>query len=143
MARVRIVLADDHSSVREMTLQQLEPEFEVVGAVEDGLALLEAVSRMKPDVCVVDISLPRVSGMQAAEQIKASGSKTRVVVLTVHEDQDFVRAALNRGVLGYVVKSRMASDLGPAIRAAMAGRLFVSPSCTFTLPGPHKVNPRV
>ena len=114
-------------------MRLLEPEFEVVGAVEDGLALLEAAARMKPDVCVLDISMPRVSGIEAATQLREREPGVKVVFLTVHEDPDFVRAALATDALGYVVKSRMASDLGPAIRASLAERLFVSPSCCFSM----------
>ena len=131
MARARILLADDHKDIREKVMQQLEPEFEVVGAVGDGNALLEAVSQMKPDVCVVDISMPIMSGIEAATRIKASGSGVKIIFLTVHEDPDFLQAALDAGAVGYVVKSRVASDLCPAIRGALAGRLFVSPCCVF------------
>jgi DNA-binding NarL/FixJ family response regulator len=131
MVRARILLADDHKDIREKVMQQLEPEFEVVGAVGDGNALLEAASQMKPDVCVVDISMPIMSGIEAATQMKGSGSSVKIIFLTVHEDPDFLQAALDAGALGYVVKSRVASDLCPAIRAALAGRLFVSPCCMF------------
>jgi DNA-binding NarL/FixJ family response regulator len=131
MGRARILLADDHKDIREKVMQQLDPEFEVVGAVEDGSALLSAASQMKPDVCVVDISMPIMSGIEAANQLRASGSTAKVVFLTVHEDPDFLEAALATGALAYVVKSRLATDLSPAIRAAMAGRLFVSPCRTF------------
>ena len=131
LTRIRILLAEDHKDMRERVVRLLEPEFEVVGTVEDGLALLEAAARMKPDVCVLDISMPRVSGIEAATQLREREPGVKVVFLTVHEDPDFVRAALATDALGYVVKSRMASDLGPAIREALAERLFVSPSCCF------------
>jgi DNA-binding NarL/FixJ family response regulator len=129
MVRARILLADDHKDVREKVMQQLDPEFEVVGAVEDGNALLKAASQMKPDVCVVDISMPIMSGIEAAIQMKASGLSVKIVFLTVHEDPDFLQAALDAGALGYVIKSRVVTDLCPAIRGALAGRLFVSPCC--------------
>lgn len=129
MARARILLADDHKEIREKVMQQLDPEFEVVGAVEDGNALMKAASRMKPDVCVVDISMPIMNGLEAVTEMKASGSTVKIVFLTVHEDPDFLKAALDAGASGYVVKSRVASDLSPAIRAALAGRLFISPCC--------------
>ena len=130
MVRARILLADDHKDIREKVMQQLDPEFEVVGAVEDGNALLKAASQMKPDVCVVDISMPIMSGIEAATQMKASGSRVKIVFLTVHEDPDFLQAALDAGALGYVIKSRVVTDLSPAIRAALADRLFVSPCRT-------------
>lgn len=134
MFRARILLADDHKDIREKVMQQLEPEFEVVGAVEDGNTLMEAASQMKPDVCVVDISMPIMSGIQAVTEMRASGSSVKIVFLTVHEDPDFLRAALEAGALGYVVKAHAASDLSPAIRAALAGRLFISACCPFPVP---------
>lgn len=130
VARARLLLADDHKHMREKVEQQLQPEFEVVGAVEDGNALLTAVAQMLPEVCVVDISMPIMGGIEAVNRMKASGVNVKVVFLTVHEDPDFLQAALDAGALGYVVKSRVATDLLPAIRAALAGRLFISPCCT-------------
>lgn len=138
MARARILLADDHKDIREKVMQELEPEFEVVGAVGDGNALLEAASQMKPDVCVVDISMPIMSGLEAATQIRASGSSGKIVFLTVHEDLDFLQAALDTGALGYVVKSRVATDLSPAIRAVLDNRLFISPCRTFSAKIEHR-----
>lgn len=131
MARARILLADDNKDIREKVMQQLDPEFEVVGTVEDGNALARAAGQMKPDVCVVDISMPIMSGIEAANQLRANGSAVKIIFLTVHEDPDFIEAALATGALGYVVKSRVATDLSPAIRAALAGRLFVSPCRAF------------
>lgn len=104
----------------------LEPEFEVVGAVGDGSALVEAASKTKPDVCVIDISMPIISGIEAATRLKASGSTAKIIFLTVHEDPDFVQAALETGALGYVLKSRMASDLRAAVKGVMGGQVFIS-----------------
>lgn len=132
MARARILLADDHKEIRDRAVRLLEPEFEVVGTVADGAALLEASSQMEPDVCVIDISMPEVNGIEAAIRLRESGSEAKIVFLTVNEDSDFVRAALKTGALGYVVKSRMASDLCAAIHGAISGHLFVSPSCIFS-----------
>ena len=126
--RARILLADDHKAMRERVIRLLQDEFEVVAAVEDGRALMEAELTMQPDVCVVDISMPGLCGLDAAAQLQARGSKTKVVVLTVYDDADFLEAALTSGALGYVVKSRMTSDLCMAIHEALAGRVFVSPS---------------
>jgi DNA-binding NarL/FixJ family response regulator len=131
VARTRILVADNHKNMRDSVLRLLEREFEVVGAVQDGRALIEADSKMKPDVCVVDISMPIIGGLEAVAQLKKNGSTSKIVFLTVDEDPDFVQAAIDVGALGYVVKSRMASDLNAAIRGAMAGRIFVSPSCIF------------
>lgn len=132
MARARILLADDHKEIRDRAVRLLEPEFEVVGTVADGNALLKASAQMKPDVCIIDISMPLLNGIEAAIRLRESGSKARIVFLTVNEDSDFVRAALRTGALGYVVKSRMARDLCAAIHGAISGHLFVSPSCIFS-----------
>ena len=128
MTRARILLADDHKEMRDRVVSLLQDEFDVVGAVEDGCALMEAELRIQPDVCVVDISMPGLCGLDVAAQLHARGSKTKVVVLTVYDDPDFLEAALTSGASGYVVKSRMTSDLCVAIHEALAGRLFISPS---------------
>ena len=127
LIRARILLADDHKEMRERVVSLLQEEFEVVGAVEDGRALLEAELKMQPDVCVVDISMPGICGLDAAAQLVARGSKTRIVVLTVYDDSDFLEAALTSGASAYVVKRRMTSDLCLAIHEVLAGRVFISP----------------
>ena len=132
MARARILLADDHKEIRDRAVRLLEPEFEVVGAVSDGNALVRVSAQLKPDVCIIDISMPYLNGIEAAIKLRENGSDARIVFLTVNEDSDFVRAALKTGALGYVVKSRMATDLCLAINGAIRGHLFVSPSCIFS-----------
>lgn len=128
MTRARIMLADDHKEMRDRVVSLLQDEFDVVGAFEDGCALMEAELKMQPDVCVVDISMPGLCGIDAAAQLRARGSKTKVVVLTVYDDVDFREAALKSGASAYVVKSRMTSDLCVAIHKALAGDLFISPA---------------
>lgn len=132
MARARILLADDHKEIRDRAVRLLEPEFEVVGAVSDGNALVRVYAQLKPDVCIIDISMPYLNGIEAAIKLRENGSEARIVFLTVNEDSDFVRAALKTGALGYVVKSRMATDLCLAINGAIRGDRFVSPSCIFS-----------
>ena len=131
MSRLRVLIADDHKAMRDKVVKHLENDFEVVGAVGDGNAVLEAEARMLPDVCVLDISMPKLSGIEAAGELTKRGSVSKIVFLTVHQDPDFLEAALETGSLGYVVKSRMALDLIPAINAAISGRLFISPTCSF------------
>lgn len=126
--RVRILLADDHPDMRDRVKRCLEHEFEVLDPVENGAALLEAAARLEPDVCLLDISMPILDGIETATQLRASGSATQIVFLTIHEDPDFVHAALKTGALGYVIKRRMVSDLRFAIKEALAGRKFISPS---------------
>jgi two-component system response regulator DesR len=128
LTRARILLADDHREMRDRVVSLLQDEFDVVGAVEDGGALLQAELGMQPDVCVLDISMPGICGLDAAAQLKARGSKTKIVVLTAYDDADFLEAALRIGASAYVVKNRMTSDLCLAIHEALAGRLFMSPS---------------
>jgi DNA-binding NarL/FixJ family response regulator len=125
--RVRVLLADDHADFLAVAVRLLEPEFEVVEKVCDGRASLEEAARLEPDILVLDITMPVINGIEAAQRLRASGAAVKVVFLSVHEDADYVRAAVAAGALGYVVKCRVASDLLPALRAASAGRAFFSP----------------
>ena len=126
MARVRILLADDHKEMRDRVVRVLENEFQMLDAVADGQALLEAACELKPDLCLVDISMPVLNGFEVAARLKKSGSKAKIVFLSIHEDLDFARAAYDAGASAYVVKRRLASDLSKAIRAALAGHTFTS-----------------
>jgi DNA-binding NarL/FixJ family response regulator len=126
--RSRVLLADDHPAMLALTAAVLAGEYLVVGSVGDGRALLAEAERLHPDVIVLDITMPRLDGIQAAAQLLRSSHPARLVFLTVHEDPDFARAALDAGALGYVLKARLASDLLPAVRAALADRRFISPT---------------
>ena len=111
MTRARILVAEDHTLMRDNVVRILKREFQVLDAVADGEALLEAAARLKPDVCVLDISMPEVSGIETATRLKQSGSTAKVIFLTIHDDFDFIGAALKTGADGYVFKTRMAIDL--------------------------------
>jgi DNA-binding NarL/FixJ family response regulator len=111
-----------------LTADALAGEYLVVGSVGDGRELLAEAERLHPDVIVLDITMPRLDGIEAARQLRRSQRPARLVFLTVHEDADYARAALDAGGLCYVVKTRLASDLLPAIRAALADRPFISPA---------------
>jgi DNA-binding NarL/FixJ family response regulator len=124
----RILLADDHKEIRDKVKRYLESDFNVLDAVEDGRALLDAAAKLDPDVCLLDISMPVLNGIEAAALLKESGSKAKIIFLSVHEDTDFLQAALKTGASGYVIKRLMASDLRRAITEALAGRIFVSSS---------------
>ena len=128
MARVRILMADDHKGMRDRVVRMLEREFEMLEPVKDGQELLEAASRLKPDVCLLDISMPIINGIEAAARLKDSGSKAKLIFLTIHEDMDFLVAAFKAGASGYVVKPRMASDLRAAVKDVLAGRTYISPT---------------
>ena len=106
----------------------MNPEFEIVGAVDNGQALVDAAKELNPDVLVVDISMPLLNGIDAVRQIRESGGKGRVIFLTVHDDPDIAHVCFDAGALGFVVKSRLASDLIPAIQLALADHIFVSPT---------------
>ena len=127
MTRARILVAEDHTLMRDNVVRILKREFKVLEAVADGEALLEAAARLKPDVCVLDISMPVVSGIETATRLKQSGLPSKVIFLTIHDDFDFIGAALKTGAEGYVFKARMALDLVPAVREVLAGRTFLSP----------------
>lgn len=130
MSRPRIMLADDQSSVTERVRALLQPDFDVVGIVSNGKDLLFESARLRPDVIVLDISMPELSGIEAAHELRCLGSMAKVVFLTVQTRVEFVRACLAEGALGYVVKSRLASDLIPAIEDALSGHSFISPSAS-------------
>ena len=128
MNRPRVLLADDHLMMREKVTRMLESEFDIIGAVTNGQALLDAAAVLDPDIVILDITMPGLPGIEAARRLREAGSHAKIVFLTVHEDPDFIREALATGALGYVVKPRLASDLLVAMREALEGRSFVSPS---------------
>jgi DNA-binding NarL/FixJ family response regulator len=128
LKQIRVLLADDNAVALALAERVLTSEFQVVKAVGDGQSLIDEAKRLDPDVLVLDISMPAVDGIEAARRLTEAGTRARIVFLTMHENQDYVRSALAAGGQGYVVKSRMASDLVIALKEALAGRLFISPS---------------
>ena len=91
-------------------------------------AVVEAASKLHPDVCLIDISMPILNGIEIAKRLRESGSSAKVIFLTIHEDPDFLRAALDSGARGYVVKRCLSSDLPTAVKEVLAGRTFISSS---------------
>lgn len=124
---VRVLLADDNPSMLQAARRILEPEFQVVGTVHDGQAVLEAADALRPDILILDISMGMLNGLEAARLLTRTMSKAKIVFLTVHQDQEFVEEAFSVGALGYVVKPRLGTDLLLAVREALMGRTFVSP----------------
>jgi DNA-binding NarL/FixJ family response regulator len=123
----KILLVDDHPAVLEQTIRLLPEGYELVEALESGSGLKEAVARHEPDLIVLDITLPGLSGIELASHLRRSGYSTKIVFLTVHCDADYAREAFAAGGNGFVVKARLASDLVPALQAVLAGNKFISP----------------
>jgi DNA-binding NarL/FixJ family response regulator len=132
--RPRVLLADDHTMLLDAFRRLLEPTCEVVGAVSDGRALLEAAPRLKPDVIVLDISMPLLNGMDACRQLQPRLPATKWVFLTVNEDPDVAVEAFRLGGLGYLLKSSAASELFLAIKKVMRGEPYITPLLTKGVP---------
>jgi DNA-binding NarL/FixJ family response regulator len=128
MNRPRILLADDHVLVAQALEHLLQAEFDVVGTVSDGRALLKAADELAPDVVVVDIGMPLLNGLDAGEQLKALHPKMKVVYLTQNREPRFAIEAFRRHASGYLLKDSAASELSTAIRDALRGRTYVSPA---------------
>jgi DNA-binding NarL/FixJ family response regulator len=126
MTGKRILLADDVLSVLHEVARLLQEKFEIVAMVSDGQAALESTLSLNPDLVVLDISMPGLSGIEVARELTKLGNSPKIVFLTVHEDADILAACLDAGGAGYVIKIMMEMDLIPAIDAALAGRKFVS-----------------
>jgi DNA-binding NarL/FixJ family response regulator len=126
MTRTRVLLADDLAQVLSASAALLKEQFEIVAMVTDGTSALERTLALSPDVVVLDISMPGMSGIEVARELKKRGNKARVVFLTVHEDSDILATCLAAGGLGYVVKVLMQTDLVAAMNDALADRPFVS-----------------
>ncbi len=127
MKRARVLLADDHKIVAAGLKGILEPEFELVGTVQDGRALLKAARELRPDVIVVDISMPLLNGIEAVRQLKKANDRAKVVFLTMHPDVTYASRAFEAGASGYVLKHSAPAELVAAIREALQGRTYVTP----------------
>lgn len=120
---VRVVIAEDHAVVREGTRQIVasDPRIEVVGEAEDGQAALDLVSEIRPDVLILDLHLPAVTGIEVARRLQAAGSPTRILVLSAYDDDDYVFAAMDAGASGYLLKTAHGEEVIDAIHAISAG----------------------
>ena len=121
-------LADDHEAMRERAAKLLGTECDIVGTATDGRETIGGVTKLKPDVLVLDITMHDLSGIEVARRLKENGVGLPIVFLTVHEDPEFAKEAIEIGALGYVIKPRMTSDLMVAVKEAHAGRSFISTS---------------
>jgi CheY-like chemotaxis protein len=123
--KARVVVADDHVRVLESVSSLIESDFTVVAAASDGQRALEASQRLDPDIVLLDITMPRLSGLQVARELKRTGSRARIVFLTMHPTDDYIEAALGAGAHGYVLKTRIQPDLVCALNHVLCGQVFM------------------
>jgi DNA-binding NarL/FixJ family response regulator len=128
--RPRVLIADDHTFVAEACGKLLEPEFEVVGIVADGQALLEVAPELKPDIVVLDVGMPLLNGLEAGKRVKSIVRTVKIVYLTMNNDLGIAAEAFRLGVSGYLLKTSAAAELPNAIREVLKGKLYVSPLIT-------------
>lgn len=126
MSRPRILLADDHQALTERVATLLGATYEIVGAVSDGQELVKEAIRLQPDVIILDITMPLMDGIEAAHELRERGLTAKLVFLTIHYEDEFVKACLDEGGQGYVLKAHMKAHLIPAIEAALMGCTFLS-----------------
>jgi DNA-binding NarL/FixJ family response regulator len=141
MMRPRIFLADDHSLLLEAFSNLLEPKYDVVGTATDGRKMLKMVSKLLPDVVLMDIAMPNLNGFDAGEKLKKRLPDIKLIFLTVNEDPDMVTEAFRIGANGYLLKSSAASELFEAIDAVLSSKNFVSPQITESLTDSFIKNP--
>ncbi len=125
---IRVVLADDHALVRQSLKSLLEREgFQIVAEASDGQEALRHVQSLRPDIAVMDISMPTLNGLEAARQLNLSNPQTKTILLTQHDEEQYLSEALEAGVKGYVLKSQVANDLIQALRQVSRGEVYLSP----------------
>ncbi|HUV27094.1 MAG TPA: response regulator transcription factor [Anaerolineales bacterium] len=132
MSTIRVLLADDHTILREGIRALIEDlgDMEVVGEAEDGQATVKMVAQLLPDVVVMDIAMPLLNGLEATRQIRRDFPQVKVLILTMHENEEYIRQVLAAGALGYVLKDAAARDLLGAIRTVYQGEAVLSPAIT-------------
>ena len=127
MQRTKILLADDHTLFCNLLRELLEPEYEVVGSVSDGRELLEAAATLRPDVVLVDIGMPNLNGLDAGRRLKEDTPKLKLIYLTMNNDVEYAREALQAGASAFVLKNSQSSQLLQVIRGALRGVSYVAP----------------
>jgi DNA-binding NarL/FixJ family response regulator len=128
VSKPRVILADDHAMVIAGLSRLLEPEFELAGTAENGQVLLQEAAKLRPDVIVVDISMPLLNGIEAIRQLKKAGSRAKIIILTMHSDVGLATEAIEAGASGYLLKQSAAEELTTAIREALKGRSYITPA---------------
>src|SRR5260370_27362477 len=136
--RTRVLLADDHSLIRQGLKSLLEGQgFQVVGEASDGHEVLRAAEKTHPDVAILDIRMPVLNGVDATRELKKSSPKTKIIILTQHDENQYVTEALQAGAKGYVLKSQGAEDLVQPIREVCRVAVYLSPSISHTVVGAY------
>src|SRR6266852_4657143 len=130
MSRARLLLADDHMLLLDGYRKLLEPEFELVGAVENGRELLDIAPKLKPDVILMDISMPLLNGIDATRRLRKLVPKSKILIVTMHADADYVAEAFRAGASGYLLKRSAASELVSAIHEVLEGKRYLTPLIT-------------
>jgi DNA-binding NarL/FixJ family response regulator len=130
MSKPRILLADDHALVLEGFRRILEGQYDLVGTVEDGRALLDAAKALSPDLVILDVSMPLLNGIDAAAQLKKLQPKIKIIFVTMHADRDYVRSAFEAGASAYLLKRSAVDELEQAIRAVISGHSYITPLIT-------------
>jgi len=127
--RKRIVIAEDYTILREglRALLSTNPEFEVVGEAEDGRQAIHCVEKYKPDLALMDLSMPRMNGMEAIREIKKVSPQTKILVLTVHKAEEYILGTLNAGADGYILKDSTRAELMMALKSVFSGKHYISP----------------
>lgn len=128
--RARVLIADDHAILLDAFRRLLEPKYEVVDAVTDGQALIQAAESLQPDVIIADISMPHLNGLDAAERVLERMPAVKLVFLTVNEDPAIASEAIRRGAAGYVLKKSASAELFEALRRVLQGETYVTPALT-------------
>jgi DNA-binding NarL/FixJ family response regulator len=125
----RVVIAEDHTILREglRALLSAEPDFEVVGEAEDGQEAIRMVEKLSPNLILMDLSMPRMNGLDAIREIKKKSASTKILVLTVHKTDEYILATLQAGADGYILKDSTHAELGMAIRTVLGGKFYLSP----------------
>lgn len=135
MLRPRVLLADDHPMMLQGLSKLLEPDCEIVGVVMEGRGLVEAAKRLRPDLVIADISMPGIDGIEAARRLRAVFPDLLILILSIHTETSWVRAAFEAGASGYLTKTSAPDEIETAVRELLMGRFYVSPAVTRAMVG--------